>query len=75
MPKKLNLICHLERLWPVYAAGFVDFSLNIQLAFTAGDTLAAADAAFLKPWKANWSGVRVFGLHGTDVPSMIAATS
>ena len=73
MPKKLNLICHLERLWPVYAAGFVDFSLNIQLAFTAGDTLAAADAAFLKPWKANWSGVRVFGLHGTDVPSMIAA--
>src|ERR1039457_6737449 len=73
MPKNLNLICHLERLCSEYSAGKVDFALNIQLAFTAGDALAADDAAVLKSWKANWSGVQVYGLRVGVVPARIAA--
>lgn len=73
MAKTLNLIAHLERLWPQYAGGYVDFCLNLALAFSPADILDSGDEKYLKAWLASWSDPIVVGISGSNVPAVIDA--
>lgn len=71
MAKTLNLIAHLERLWPQYSAGYVDFCLNLALAFSPNDTLDSGDEKYLKAWLAKWSDLVVVGISGANTPVVV----
>src|SRR5882672_3530514 len=60
----VRIFCHVERLGPLYDAGWVHFSLNLSAAFDTGTNPVTADDVreYLMLWKWDWSQLAILGI-------------